>query len=76
MKHLHRISSWSAIWQHSKEAILRIWSRSNLEHRDVLWTSQAILPSVLVKGIISRGDRSTWTCEVRAIEESELWKSC
>ena len=75
MKHLHRLR-WGASWEHFRETVLRIWSRSNFEAQDTFWTSKIVLPCIFVKGVISRGDRSTWTCEVRAIEEAEKWKLC
>ena len=74
MKHLHKINVWGAVWQHSRSILMRIWSRTNLEHRNVRWTAKKVLPSIVVKGQITRGDRSTWTCEANALEEAELWK--
>ena len=77
MKHLHNHRSWSNIWHLCRDDIMRVWSRTNLEGRNVLWTARDVLPSVFVKGEVEYGDEQrTWTSEAKALWEGQLWKSC
>lgn len=57
-----------------RDLILSAWSRTDLEGRIKQWTAARVLPSVWVKGEISRGDDTTWTSEAKALLEGTIWR--
>ena len=59
-----------------RERILTAWSRTDLEGRIKKWTSQNVLPSVVIAGEIEYGDEQRWTSEAKALLEAVLWKNC
>jgi len=76
-KHLHHHRCWTNDYWHSyRDEVLRVWSRVNLEGRNVLWTNRDVLPSVIVKGEIEYGNARRWTSEAKALLEAILWKNC
>lgn len=76
MKNLHHHRCWSSIWHVCRDDLLRVWSRLNLEGRNVLWTGRDVLPSIVVAGEIEYGDAQRWTAEANALWEGQLWKNC
>lgn len=76
-KHMHMKMRPSVYWFSSfRKQILRVWSRFNLEGRNLPWTPQNVLPSVVVSGEIEYGDEKRWTSEAKALLEGVLWKNC
>ena len=73
---LHHHRCWTNLWHRQRERILSIWSRTNLEGRSLDWTSAHILPSVVVAGEITYGDKRRWASEAKALLEGLLWKNC
>lgn len=58
-----------------RQLLQTAWSRLNLEGRSKTWTPFHLGKfTVVIKGVISRGDASTWTEEAKALWEGALWK--
>jgi hypothetical protein len=73
---LHQHRCWTKLWHHSREKLLSMWSRFNLEGRNTDWsTAPTYTPaSVAVAGVIEYGDERRWKAEAKALWESSLWE--
>ena len=52
IKNIHHHGVWTNLWVDHRDAVMRVWSRMNLEGRNVLWTARDVLPSIVVAGEI------------------------
>ena len=75
MRHLHKQKIWKN-WFSSRDDILRIWSRSNVEGRDVQWSYKHSLSFIAEEGILGflhSGEYDCWTAELDGMWRAMLW---
>lgn len=75
-RHLYRHRVWTNLWHIDREAVLRVWSRSNFEGRNWDWTYPATLPAIFVKGDMATllTVQKAWAEAVQALWEGVVWR--
>ena len=75
IKNIHHHGVWTNLWVDHRDAVMRVWSRMNLEGRNVLWTARDVLPSIVVAGEIEYGDMEFLFAETNdALRRAMLWR--
>ena len=77
-KHLIQHTYWTRFWHVDREAVLRSWSRCDVEGRNLAWSYVTTRPAIFVRGDMAAllTVQKVWAETVQALWEGVVWKRC